>query len=269
VSQTRSPLPRVTWCTSGPLVFLPLHAAGIYGLPNKPKIFDYVVSSYTPTISALLQHRVEKQRSAIRRLLAVSQPNTPHQLPLPGTEKEVLNLARNFEGSELLVLSAESATKDALLQEMGKYPWIHLACHAFQHPTDATKSGFLLHDTTLELMDVIKQSFSHTELAVLSACQTATGDNMLPEEVIHLAAGMLMAGYESVVGTMWSVGDADAPILMEKFYSYLMKDDGGDSKKSAYALHHAVTMLREKVGEKEFIKWVLLSSCEKCDWKRN
>jgi CHAT domain-containing protein len=165
-------------------------------------------------------------------------------------------LADYLKGSELLVLNADSATKEAVLQEMGRHPWIHLACHAFQHSTDPTKSGFILHDTTLELIDIIKQSFNHAELAVLSACQTAAGAKMLPEEAAHLAAGMLIAGYRSVIGTMWSVGDHDAPIVAEKFYSYLMKDAGGASKKSAYALHYAVQTLREKVGENNFIKWV-------------
>ncbi|KAJ7785623.1 CHAT domain-containing protein [Mycena olivaceomarginata] len=256
VDQPHSPLPRITWCASGPLVFLPLHAAGIYREPNQPKTFDYVVSSYTPTITALLEQRVGQQQSPTGRLLAVSQPNTPRQQPLPGTEQEMASLTESLGGSELLVLGASSATKNAVLQEMGRYPWIHLACHAFQDSTDPTKSGFILYDTTLELIDIMNQSFGHTELAVLSACQTATGAKMLPEEAVHLVAGMLIAGYRSVVGTMWSVGDQDAPIIAQKFYSYLMNDAGGDSKKSAYALHYAVKMLRDKVGEKNFIKWV-------------
>ena len=86
----------------------------------------------------------------------------------------------------------------------------------------------------------MKQSFPHTELVFLSACQTAKGDSKLPEEAIHLAAGMLMAGCGSVVGTMWSIRDDDTPIVAEKFYSYLVLKGGGDGTKAAYALHHAV-----------------------------
>lgn len=105
-------------------------------------------------------------------------------------------------------------------------------------------------------MDIIKCSVSRAELAVLSACQTSTGIQSLPEEAVHLSAGMLIAGYRSVIGTMWSVGDGDAPLVTEKFYSYLVNDAGGDSEQSAYALHHAVNALRETVGEENFIKWV-------------
>ncbi|KAJ7230043.1 CHAT domain-containing protein [Mycena pura] len=227
-----SELPRVTWCTSGSLVFLPIHAAGIYK-PNQPKIFNYVVSSYAPTITALLTPPVNKQHMP-GQVLAVSQPNTPGQQPLPGTSLEMSKLHEEFKELELLILNAASATKEAVLQEM-RTPPIR---------------------PRVELMDIIKQSFNHTELAVLSACQTAAGATELPEEAVHLVAGMLIAGYRSIIGTMWSVGDQDAPIIAQELYSYLIHTTGGDSTKSAYALHHAVGKLRDRVGEKNFIRWV-------------
>jgi hypothetical protein len=70
----------------------------------------------------------------------------------------------------------------------------------------------------------------------LSACETAKGDAEQPDQVMHLAAAMLFAGFKSVVATMWSVGlskcavmmhltqvcrsmdDADGPLLAEWFY---------------------------------------------------
>ena len=102
----------------------------------------------------------------------------------------------------------------------------------------------------------MKQSFSHTELAVLSACQTAKGSLQLPEESIHLAASMLVAGYRSVVATMWSIQDSDAPIITEKFYRYLIEEGDGDSSRAAYALHHLVACLRDVIGEDKLERWV-------------
>jgi len=50
--------PRIWWCPTGPLAFLPLHAAGIYSQNETSSptscISDYAGSSYTPTVSALL-----------------------------------------------------------------------------------------------------------------------------------------------------------------------------------------------------------------------
>ena len=85
-----SKMPHITWCLTGCLTFLPIHASGLYGETNQPKIFDYVVSSYTPTLTALLNvERLDAQRSGKPRLLAVSQPEAPMQIPLPGTTREV------------------------------------------------------------------------------------------------------------------------------------------------------------------------------------
>lgn len=47
------------------------------------------------------------------------------------------------------------------------------------------------------------------ELAVLSACQSATRD-----EGVHLAAAMLNAGYKSPIETMWSISDT----VNKRFY---------------------------------------------------
>jgi len=65
-----------------------------------------------------------------------------------------------------------------------------------------------------------------------------------PNGVIHLAATMLSAGFQSAVGTMWPMGDADGPVVAETFYKELFKDLPFDSARSAHALHEAVKQLR-------------------------
>jgi hypothetical protein len=84
-------MPHVTWCVAGPLAFLPIHAAGIYGVAGQPKVFDFVVSSYTPTLASLLnaKERPFSPLSQPMNVLAVSQPATPNQTALPGTVAEI------------------------------------------------------------------------------------------------------------------------------------------------------------------------------------
>ena len=252
--------PHITWCLTGYLTFLPVHAAGLYSAKDQAKIFDYVVSSYTPTLAALRSAR-HPHNPGVRtpRLLAVSQPETPHQTPLPGTVHEVDAIQTIHYSTGRLPftrLDGQAATVTTVLQSMNECNWVHLACHGIQNDANATDSAFLLFDGPLTLKEIMKQSFSHTELAVLSACQTAKGDSKLPDEAIHLAAGMLMAGYRSVVGTMWSIRDDDAPIIAERFYTYLIEEAGGDSTKAAYALHHAVGHLRDSSDGHDFARWV-------------
>ncbi|KAF8423746.1 hypothetical protein L210DRAFT_851318, partial [Boletus edulis BED1] len=39
------------------------------------------------------------------------------------------------------------------------------------------------------------------------ACQTTMGDEVLIDEAMYIAAGMLFAGYKGIVGTIWSISD--------------------------------------------------------------
>jgi hypothetical protein len=50
--------PRLHWCSVGALVFLPIHAAGVYYQGSPECCSDYVVSSYAPTLSALHRARI-------------------------------------------------------------------------------------------------------------------------------------------------------------------------------------------------------------------
>ncbi|CCO35851.1 hypothetical protein RSOLAG1IB_06044 [Rhizoctonia solani AG-1 IB] len=248
-------LPHITWCPTGILSFLPLHAAGDYSQPGS-RVFDYAVSSYTPTLTALLAS-TPSTLTPDSRVLAIGQPATPNLKPLPGTIHEIasikVHIGHKYGFSQLV---DDQATKNAVLDAMQVHHWVHLACHAGQNPKDPTKSGFFLHDGTLDLTTINQRSFRNKGLAFLSACQTAKGDEELADEAVHLASGMLMAGYPSVVATMWSVIDDDAPLVADKVYEQLMKDGKVGNGEAGRALHGAVAELRGKVGEMEFYRWV-------------
>ncbi|KAG8757257.1 hypothetical protein FRC11_004682, partial [Ceratobasidium sp. 423] len=247
-------LTQITWCPTGALSFLPLHAAGDYDQPGS-RVFDYVVSSYTPTLTALLTSTPSTLIST-PRVLAIGQANTPDHAPLPGTTRELACLRVHTQNkAEYSQLVDGQATTTAVLDAMEKHDWVHLVCHAHQNVDDPTKSGFFLHDGTLDLASINRRSFKNKGLAFLSACQTATGDENLPDEAIHLASGMLMAGYPSVIATMWSVRDNDAPFVADKVYAELMKDGKVGNGEAGKALHHAVAALRNEIGEKEFAYW--------------
>ncbi|CAE6465336.1 unnamed protein product [Rhizoctonia solani] len=248
-------LPHITWCPTGALSFLPLHAAGDYNKPQS-SVFHYVISSYTPTLTSLLGTS-PSSISCDRRILAIGQENTPGRAPLPGTARELANVeAHTKDRAQYSQLTDHQATKAAVLDAMEQHDWVHLACHAHQNINNPTKSGFHLHDGTLDLAAINQRSFKNKGLAFLSACQTATGDEKLPDEAVHLASGMLMAGYPSVIATMWSVADDDAPLVADRVYAELMKDGKVGNGEAGKALHYAVAALREKVGEKEFGRWV-------------
>ncbi|KAK0493939.1 CHAT domain-containing protein [Armillaria luteobubalina] len=246
-------LPRSWWCPTGPLAFLPIHATGDYRINEwGTKLSDYVVSSYTPTLTILLD-KLEKTRM-FKGVLAVSQPNAPEMSNLPRTNKELQKIKEQVSTKVFVkYLRGKEATPDTVLQGMSTCNCVHMACHATQEKAKPLDSTFHLHpspsylDGHLPLSQVIAESFPDADFAYLSACQTTTGDETLTEESVHLAAGMLMAGYQSVVATLWPIRDADAPHVADEVYSRLFEDGKPNSGNAAIVLHHAVQSLRRDV----------------------
>jgi CHAT domain-containing protein len=251
-------MPRIWWCPTGPLAFLPIHAAGIYhrneGIPIQC-LSDFAVSSYLPTVNALSKSpklaSVERRGDSSSSLLIVSQPNTPKKTPIPFAADETNRIAKQLENRRIpyTTLSNESGTVDGVLEAMESFPSIHLACHALQDTTNPIKSSIYLHDGPLELSEIMKKKLPDSDFAFLSACQTSTGDKDLPEEVVHFAAGMLGAGYQSVVGTMWSIMDEHGPDIAEFFYEGLLAGSSIEGAGAARALQYATQRFREMVSD--------------------
>ncbi|KAF8604308.1 hypothetical protein BDV93DRAFT_606014 [Ceratobasidium sp. AG-I] len=246
-------LPHITWCTTGPLAFLPLHAAGCYSKPDA-RVYKYVISSYTPTLSALLAS--SRSSHEFQGILAVGQTSTLGFEPLPWTIQELSRIKDQARDVRYTQLDEQNATVSSVMDAIEKHSWVHFACHASQNASDPTASAFHLRNGALTLVDIMKKSFKHAGLAFLSACQTAKGDIDLPDEAVHLAAGMLMAGFPAVIATMWSIRDEDAPLVAQEVYARLLEGGKPDSRRAAKALHMAVGRLREEVGEKAFTSWV-------------
>ena len=259
-------LPRIWWCATGPLAFLPIHAAGIYGRDKEHSecLSDFAISSYTPTVSALIErvkNKSPKESPTQNSFLLVSQSNAPAPLrPIPGTATEIEAIWKELctHGVEALRVENEAATVVRVGDNMRIYNSIHLACHGVQDITQPLQSGFFMRDGRLKLSDIIKIQNIHADLAFLSACHTSAGTEELPEETVHLAAGMLAAGYQGVVATMWTIDDNHAVAMAKDFYHYLLShgSESGEglgllSARAAYALHHASERMRERLGNAE------------------
>ena len=67
------------------------------------------------------------------------------------------------------------------------------------------------------------------ELLILSACQTASGDE---RAALGLAGVAVRAGARSVLGSLWSVNDASTAKLMKQFYQQLFQSNTLQLKKA-------------------------------------
>jgi len=176
---------------------------------------------------------------------------------MPKVVDEVKRVQKHFPTT--ISLADRKATAASALKAMKQHPFVHFACLGEQSVGDPTKSAFFLGDGPLELSKLMSASLDHAELAMLSACEAATGVEELPDEAMQLAASMLAVGYRSVVGTMWSIRDDDAPVVADGFYKTyreLRRNLGrAEESAAARALHQALEVLRERVGERQFSRW--------------
>jgi hypothetical protein len=250
VDTSAMPQRRIWWYLTGPLTFIPIHAAG----PGSGVIDvnQLVISSYMTTLESLFQAQKRKPVSTSQQiLLSISQAETPGQCPLPKTVEEADGVVHEFCSSglsegDVTCLHGSDATVDRVLAALSTCSWAHFACHAFQH-SSGMNSAFALQDGHLRLGDIAFRQLPNAQFAFLSACQAATGQNNLPGEAMHLAAAIQFAGFRSVIATMWSISDKDALRLADHIYKYLLRNDidGLDPSDAATALNRAVLHLRE------------------------
>lgn len=160
---------------------------------------DYVVSSYTPTISALLND-IPLPSSSFK-MMVVIQSETPGQKSLPCTLDELQKIEVHVPDEGLIKLVPGSVND--VLSHLPATSVVHFACHGQQSGQNPLDSALLLQDGQLKVSQIMQQSMPNASLAFLSACETAMGDANLPDEVIHLGATLLFAGFRGVVATMW------------------------------------------------------------------
>jgi CHAT domain-containing protein len=202
--------PRLHWCPTGAFMFLPLHAAGIYGVRNVVCCADYVVSSYTPTLTALLRaqtsNRSFRTSEAKLSLIAVTNAHDDSLPPLGNVEDEIRQAQATAEKAGIQNISTcvdEKAVITKIAEEFRYATMVHIACHGIQDPENALSSGFCLSDGNLTVSRLMGLNLKDAFFAFLSACETAKGDKTQPDQTVHLAAAMLFVGFRSIVATMW------------------------------------------------------------------
>jgi hypothetical protein len=233
------PRPRIWWCPTGPLTFLPLHAAGHHD-GTGDSILSRFVCSYTPTLRLLLQARdARSQAGRDARPLVVALPET-----LPGADAEADDFMSKFSTARQLRDSAATVA-DVNLALRQSPPLAHFACHGYQDVTDPSAGYLSLHDGPLGITEIAGLRLDGAEFAYLSACHTFTGGIQLSDEAITLATAFRLAGYRHVIGTLWNISDAHAPNIARQVYQGLEAQDSGSVDASAAAaLDQAILTLR-------------------------
>jgi CHAT domain-containing protein len=180
--------------------------------------------------------------------------------PLPSVPAELAEVEAAFPGVALLDEQFLAARFEG---EVAARPVgvLHVASHG-EFRGEASESFVLAWDSRLSmdrLASIVARTRLRTEqpleLLVLSACQTAAGDE---RAALGLAGVALQAGARSALATLWSVNDEAAAKIVERFYAELA---GGASR--AQALQRAQRALLETPAYRHPAYWapfLLISS---------
>jgi CHAT domain-containing protein len=164
-------------------------------------------------------------------------------LALPGVKVEIDTLAAKLPSQVILNQNYTLQNFDRAVKQ-GNYGVVHIASHGF-FGSSSDDSFIMTYDKLLgidHLETLLKDRnlAQPIDLLVLSACQTAEGDDRAP---LGLSGIALKAKAKNALGSLWPISDDAAVKVMQKFYDGFIHQDLTKAK----ALQQAqLQLLRDK-----------------------
>ena len=199
---------------------------------------------------------------------------------LPGTKEEVISIEQILKKNQWSVTSnLYKEASEEKLKGISSPDILHIATHGFFIPekenettivyskdislasdNPLTRSGLLLagveknikgnlinqpdeEDGILTALEVMNLNLDHTDLVVLSACETGSGEIRNGEGVYGLQRAFLVSGANNLIMSLWKVNDEATQELMIGFYTQWLS-----SNDKSRALHQAQLELKKKYG---------------------
>ena len=154
-----------------------------------------------------------------------------NRLSFTRTEAQgILELVPN--SASLMALDFDASRATATGSELGQYRFVHLASHGVLNARHPELSGIVLslvdrmgsrQNGFLEAHEIYNLKLN-ADLVVLSACETALGQEIRGEGLVGLTRGFIYAGAPRVVASLWSVPDRSTAELMRRFYRFMLID---------------------------------------------
>ena len=218
------------------LVFAPhglLHHIPFHALfDGQSYLIDKFSVSYAPSASVYALCREKAANvSGGSLILGIADAQAPLILEEVEALRKILPHAKLFVGE---------AASEAVLKSHGPASRIvHIATHGYFRQDNPMFSSIRLGDSYLSLYDLYHFKLP-AELVVLSGCATGRNTVTPGDELMGLVRGLLQAGAQSLMLSLWDVHDASTRDFMIAFYSRLVQ---GMSK--PLALQAAMAELRK------------------------
>jgi len=174
---------------------------------------------------------------SINALLAFGNPATQENVPLPGAEREVNEVAGLFKQKQIYV--QRDATKLTFKKNANLSAVLHVAAHAEVDEVDPLFSRILLANDgqdrgLLEAREVYGLDMHSVSLVTLSACESGLGKVLKGDEIVGFTRSFLSAGASSMVASLWPVADDSTEALMTRLYQSMTEGaDLMDSMRAA------------------------------------
>jgi CHAT domain-containing protein len=209
---------------------------------------DYTIS-VVPSTRIFPPHRTQDIRKQVLSigLSNFEYYNQKHATRWPNlknVDKEIDGIRQLFSVTDLRNENFTTITlQKAIISKT--FPIVHIATHGtFSSSPDQT--SLITYDNPLnlnKLAEIFQEATlswkQNLEILVLSACQTAQGNN---RAALGMAGVALRSGARSTVASLWNVNDLATAQLMIKFYE-ILKTEPEQGK--AYALKIAQQHIRE------------------------
>jgi CHAT domain-containing protein len=174
---------------------------------------------------------IELERSALKRSADIL--NRQGWNPLPGTRTEAETILKLVPKSNRLEAFDFDANYNwATSSTLNQFRILHFAAHGFVNDANPELSGIVLSLVDkqgkdirgyLRLGDLFNLDYP-ADLIVLSACETGLGKEIQGEGLVGLTRGLMYAGAERLVVSLWQVDDKGTAVFMEEFYKQMLNE---------------------------------------------
>jgi len=212
------------------LHYLPFHALS----DGRRYLIDDFSISYAPSSSifAVCQQKPQPQSDAGALVLAVPDARAPYIAEEARSVASAMGDARVFTGDE--------ATEEQLRTLGSRSRFIHIATHGYFRQDNPMFSSIRLGKSLLSLFDLYQLQFD-AELVTLSGCGTGMNVVIGGDELIGLVRGLLYAGAQTLMVSLWEVHDQSTAEFMGDFYRNFR-----NSANKADALRMAIINLKQQ-----------------------
>jgi CHAT domain-containing protein len=216
---------------------------------------DPVFQSDDPRIGKTGNEESEKARltdSSTEAYRSAKESGLDSFVRLRFTRQEANEISRLVPADKRLeALDFAASRANATSAALDQYQIVHFATHGLINNRHPELSGIVLslvdekgqsQNGFLRLYEIYNLKLG-ADLVVLSACQTAVGQEIRGEGLLGLTRGFMYAGAPRVLATLWQVDDRATSELMKRFYQKML----GEGLRPAAALRAAqVSMQADK-----------------------